>query len=75
MAFTGRLLNQAPRDKQRIKRILGEIESIWEKYPDLRLYQMLSWFEASYPKIDKFYLEDEHLEEGIANWKKSRGIK
>jgi hypothetical protein len=63
------------RDKDRIKKILAEIESVWEKHPDTRFYQLIAWFETDYPKIDKFYLEDEHLQQGISNWKKIRGVK
>ena len=69
-----KLFNQPPRDPERIDRILNEIGKIWKKYPDARLYQLLSWFETEYSKKDKFYVEDGLLEEGINNFKKIRGI-
>ena len=46
------------RDKKRIKRILKRIEKIWNKYPDLRFFQLI---EAPYEPIaeNPFYIEDE----------------
>ena len=75
MPFNGKLFGQPPRDKERIERILMEIKGLWEKYPDSRFYQILSWFESDYSKKDKFYVEDEEIEAGIAKFKKLRGIK
>lgn len=75
MPFNGKLFGQPPRDKERIERILMEIKGLWEKYPDARFYQILSWVETDYSKKDKFYVEDEEIEAGIEKFKKLRGIK
>ena len=47
----------------RIPIILKEIEQLWEKYPDLRLGQLLSLIGATKTgsKSHIFYLEDEEL--------------
>jgi hypothetical protein len=71
---TVKLFNQPPRDPERIDRILTEIGKIWKKYPDVRFYQLLSWFETEYSKKDKFYVEDKVLEDGVENFKNLRGI-
>ncbi len=47
------------RNKKRIKRILKLIEKIWEKAPDLRLYQLLG---NCFPPGDHYYVEDDILE-------------
>ena len=69
-----KLFNQPPRDPERIDRILTEFGKVWKKYPDLRFYQILQLFERDYAKKDKFYIEDEVLEEGINDVKRLRGI-
>lgn len=50
------------RDKQRIISILDKLKLIWEKYPDLRFFQLLNAIGFSSNK-DWFYLEDTDLEE------------
>ena len=56
------------RGKKRIKRILGLIEKIWSKNPDLRLLQLIY---HCFPVgktgyiFDLFYTEDTELEEKI----------
>lgn len=47
------------RDPKRIKRILGLVGSIWEKYPDLRLCQLL---DNCFPIGETYYAEDDALE-------------
>jgi len=75
MPFTGKLFNAPPRDPARIKEVLGQIESVWQKYPDMRFYQVISLFERDYAKKDKYHVEDETLLEGISDFKKLRGLK
>ena len=52
------------RDKARIDRILGKIKTYWDKYPDLRLGQLISNLA---PTIfdTPFYFEDDKLEEEL----------
>jgi uncharacterized protein YihD (DUF1040 family) len=69
-----KLFGQPPRNPERITEVLKEIESVWRKYPDARLYQLLSWFESEYQKKDKFYVEEDELLAGIQKFKKLRGI-
>lgn len=48
------------RDPKRIKRILTLVESTWEKYPDLRLCQLIG---NCISAGDNFYsIEDDDLE-------------
>ena len=52
------------RDPKRIPRILSELQRIWEKYPELRLGQLLEnakYENNSEIKVDLFYLEDDDL--------------
>jgi uncharacterized protein YihD (DUF1040 family) len=49
------------RDPKRIERILGKIEKIWKKCPDLRLCQLLDYLSDE----DMFYYEDSWLEEKL----------
>ena len=46
------------RDPDRIPIILNQIEMLWEKYPDLRLGQLLLTIES---EEGLFYIEDEEL--------------
>jgi len=46
------------RDPDRIPIILNQIEMLWEKYPDLRLGQLLLTIES---EEGLFYIEDEDL--------------
>jgi hypothetical protein len=46
------------RDPNRIPGILKRIQVVWEKYPDLRLGQMV--WNAAHP-YDSFNIEDEYL--------------
>ena len=52
------------RDIDRIRPLLEQMESIWKKYPDLRLTQLLDWVIKSDKDIsnrDFFYVEDYEL--------------
>ena len=58
------------RDPERIKRILGNVQRIWEANPDLRLAQLLAnaLRMADVPEGSAgnyFYAEDDKLEEGL----------
>jgi len=48
------------RDPKRIPIILKEIERMWQKYPQLRLGQLIKSVEVN-PTIDVFYIEDREL--------------
>ena len=50
------------RDPKRIKKILSRIEKIWEKYPNLRLGQLII---NSIPEGLLYYEEDEKVIEEI----------
>lgn len=52
------------RDPNRITKILDQISSIWRKYPDMRLGQLIVNSMRD-TKIDPFYIEDETLLELI----------
>ena len=54
------------RDPNRIPVILDEIRKVWEKYPDLRLGQLIS---NPYP--DPFFVEDERLVETLKEYYKT----
>lgn len=46
------------RTKDDIKRALAHVEHAWNKYPDLRLCQLIT---CATGKDDSFYVEDEDL--------------
>lgn len=46
------------RDPKRIGKVLGELRKVWDRYPDLRLGQLLDNVLA---KENMFYIEDETL--------------
>lgn len=61
------------RNKNRIKKILNEIEEIWEENSDWRFGQLLSNIDF-YSGKDIFYIEDSVLEEKLKE-AKSRFVK
>lgn len=54
------------RDRERIIRIIALLQKVWERYPDLRLGQLMDNF--VWKGEDFFYLEDDKLEERIKMW-------
>lgn len=50
------------RDPARIAPMLEELRRIWEKYPDLRLLQLIV---NSMPVGELFYVEDDAILEGL----------
>jgi hypothetical protein len=54
----------AMRNSKRIKKILNLIEKIWNKYPDLRLCQLISnsFNFRELNDSNMYYLEDDKLE-------------
>jgi len=50
------------RDPKRIPEVLSEIRKVWEKYPDLRLGQLIDNIVSRTP-CPLFYIEDEDLVE------------
>ena len=55
------------RDPKRIPDILDKLSALWEKYPDLRLGQLIANAHNCSPsrQCDIFYLEDDLLVEGL----------
>lgn len=55
------------RDPNRIPAIIGLLRDVWEASPDVRLGQLILNAHARVPgnSADLFYLEDEHLFEGL----------
>lgn len=51
------------RDPERIDRILSTVRDVWEKYPDLRLGQMLG--NIADDEVDLYYVEDDEIEERL----------
>ena len=50
------------RDPKRIKEMLKEIETLWKRYPDQRLFQLLFNYTRFDPEESNFYfLEDEDI--------------
>ncbi len=49
------------------KILLGLIENVWGKYPELRLCQLFTMIvdRSGWRNNDLFYLEDEQLSEGL----------
>ena len=57
------------RDPSRIPKILNKLRLLWEKYPDLRLGQLVENARCSQSvKVDTFNIEDDALEEGLDTW-------
>ena len=57
------------RDPERIERLLSLIQRVWEKYPDLRLGQLLI-VTGAFSTEDNFYVEDNVVEEALLNAEK-----
>jgi hypothetical protein len=55
------------RDPKRIARILKQVETLWNKYPDSRLGQLLVNTSCEFEK-NPFSYEDGKLEEDLARW-------
>lgn len=53
------------RDPNRITRIVKKIESLWYKYPDWRLCQLIMNTLAM--NEDPYYIEDDKFEQAIDN--------
>ena len=60
------------RDPNRIPKLLNLLQQLWEKYPDLRFFQMLNAYGYD-STVDWFHEEDDkiiaHLEKELANQK------
>ncbi|WP_405562395.1 hypothetical protein [Polaribacter sp. Asnod6-C07] len=64
------------RDKNRIPKILSELERIWKANPDFRLGQLIicgTKTKKSNPEV--FYIEDENLLEGLLKFENSFDLK
>jgi uncharacterized protein YihD (DUF1040 family) len=60
------------RDEKRIKKILKQIEVLWKKYPDLRLFQLLLNPLGLSGHAELYYLEDDVLSEVLKNYYESK---
>jgi len=56
------------RDPKRIEPILQLIREIWNKYPDLRLTQLI--MNVLRMNQDPYYIEDDKLHEKLKDYKK-----
>ncbi|MCK4788084.1 MAG: hypothetical protein KAV87_30300 [Desulfobacteraceae bacterium] len=56
------------RDPERIPRILAKIQEIWQKYPDLRLGQLIVNVSPKHER-NLFYAEDDELEHQLELFK------
>ena len=55
------------RDEKRIKRILGEIESTWNKHPDMRFFQLCINMGLVADEFHLWNFEDDKLEEFLTH--------
>ena len=66
------------KDKKRIHEILGLLEKIWEKQPELRLCQIIGNSLATNPDeaiaSDIYYIEDAYLEYFLGQYAEKNGI-
>jgi uncharacterized protein YihD (DUF1040 family) len=60
------------RDEKRIKKILKQIEVVWKKYPDLRLFQLLLNPLGLPGHTELYYLEDDTLSEILKKYYESK---
>jgi len=65
------------RDPDRIPLILEKVRELWEKYPDLRLGQLIANAHNCSPnrKCDIFYIEDDLLTQGLEELGKEEGYR
>jgi len=54
------------RDPNRIPEILGLVEKLWKKYPDLRLTQLI--MNALQMNSDPYYIEDDRLYKALKTY-------
>jgi hypothetical protein len=52
------------RDPARIEKILEVVRGVWERYPDLRLGQLIG-NAADIRNVDSYYIEDDDLEDEL----------
>jgi hypothetical protein len=55
------------RDPKRIPVMLEKIRVLWEKYPDLRLGQLIENVrgQSGLGEVDLFYIEDDRMEQAL----------
>lgn len=61
-----RILNQPPRDPERIEKVIALLRNAWYAYPDLRLGQLIT--NVCPPHKDLFYLEEEDLIKALQHY-------
>ena len=58
------------RDPKRIKVIITMVNDLWQRYPDMRLAQLLQSF-GGFTRLDNYYLEDGIVEQVLYGyWKR-----
>ncbi len=70
------LFNGTPRDPDRIDVVLKTLQKAWERFPDMRLMQLLEVIIVHHDKFNKdrdtnFYVEDTHLIHAIEGFIKA----
>lgn len=50
------------RNPKRITVIMKKITQLWQRYPDLRFFQLVEMLKSKCPMSDVFYFEDDDLE-------------
>ena len=55
------------RNPKRIPVILNELKNYWEKYPDMRFFQMLISLPLENATNDLFFYEDDQLLKSLEN--------
>ena len=58
------------RDPKRIEPILEKLKTIWTKWPDFRLTQLIHTLAAESPDKDPYFLEDDSFEHNLDKWLK-----
>jgi len=55
------------RDPDRIPRVIKKLQEVWEKFPDLRLGQLVDNARmcSQHNYVDVFSIEDDAIEEGL----------
>lgn len=56
-----------PRDPERVHRIIGKLEALWNTVPDQRFFQLVVNLARFYPAEDVFYVEDARVEQLISD--------
>jgi len=61
------------RDPKRIHRVLETVRQVWERFPDLRLGQLLSASKGVAGPQDLFFVEDDAMEKNLREFELLHG--